>query len=406
MSTEEAIRSRYEQVAPFLNERQRRLFAGAEARVAGPRSTAMVARATGLSVHTVKAGITDLSEGNALDPERVRRPGGGRKKLDESDPDLWSDLERLVEPTTRGDPESPLRWTTKSTRRLADELRQIGHRVSHEAVASLLRGHGYSLQANRKTLEGTSHPDRDAQFIYINDQLTKALKAGQPAISVDAKKKELVGPFKNGGTEWQPKGEPEKVRVHDFIDPALGKANPYGVYDIGNNDGWVSVGNDHDTAVFAVATIERWWHEMGELTYPGANSLLITADCGGSNGVRLRLWKTELQRLSDATGLEVTVCHLPPGTSKWNKIEHRMFSYISKNWRGRPLTSMETIVNLIGSTTTKTGLSIRAGLDSNVYPTGVKPSTEELTAMTIRPHAFHGDWNYTFTRRDATVSNV
>lgn len=400
MSDEAAIRERYQAVAPFLDERQRRLLAGAEARAAGPRSVAMVARATGLDKMTVKGGLSDIANPEALEQGRVRRPGGGRKSLLEKDPSLWSELEGLVEPTTRGDPMSPLRWTTLSTRNLARALREMGHQVSHQSVDLLLRSHGYSLQGNKKTLEGADHPDRDAQFRYISAKVEEAQKAGQPAISVDAKKKELVGQFKNDGREWRPKGDPEKVRGHDFPDPVLGKAIPYGVYDLADNSGWVSVGTDHDTSMFAVATIERWWYEMGEAAYPTATHLLITADGGGSNGSRVRLWKAELQAFADTTGLEITVCHFPPGTSKWNKIEHRMFAFITKNWRGRPLISVETVIQLIGATTTTTGLSIRSDLDPNSYPTGLKPSADEMDALQLRRHTFHGDWNYTIVPHD------
>jgi len=357
----------------------------------------MVSRATGLAAETVKRGLRELEDPGSVDERRVRREGGGRKKLASMDASLVRDLESLIEPTTRGDPESPLRWTTKSTRRLAAELRSMGHVLkSPQTVATLLHGLGYSLQANKKTIEGASHPDRDAQFRYINEQVKAMQAAGQPVISVDTKKKELVGPFKNGGREWRPKGEPEPVRVHDFPDPELGKAVPYGVYDLTHNDGWVSVGVDHDTPAFAVATIERWWEQMGSVAYPQAQRLLITADCGGSNRPRALLWKAEMQGLADQLGLEITVCHLPPGTSKWNKIEHRLFSFITQNWRGKPLISYQAIVDLIAATRTRRGLAVRAAVDRSAYPTGLKPSPEELDALQLRPHDFHGEWNYTF----------
>jgi hypothetical protein len=325
---------------------------------------------------------------------RVRRAGGGRKKTVDKDASLKTDLERLVDPVTRGDPESPLRWTCKSVRKLSEELRRLGHQTSHRMVAELLHELGYSLQANRKTLEGSSHADRDQQFQHINQQVTQLLSQRQPVISVDTKKKELVGDFKNPGAELRPKGDPEKVRVHDFVIPELGRAAPYGVYDLANNSGWVSVGVDHDTSAFAVETIRRWWHSMGQQSYPQATELLITADSGGSNGSRVRLWKVELQRFADETGLELRVCHLPPGTSKWNKIEHRLFSFISQNWRGKPLVSHQVIVDLISATSTKAGLKVRAQIDSNLYPAGRKVSDKEVSALHIERDAFHGEWNY------------
>jgi transposase len=325
---------------------------------------------------------------------RIRRPGGGRKRTSETDPTLREDLERLVEPATRGDPESPLRWTCKSVRKLAEELGRLGHQVSHRLVAELLHDLEYSLQANRKVLEGNQHPDRNAQFEYLNAEVQQHVAAGEPAISVDAKKKELVGPFKNGGRELRPQGQPEPVRVHDFVDKDLGRATPYGVYDMARNQGWVTVGIDHDTAEFAVASIRQWWQTLGHATYPGATSLLITADGGGSNGSRLRLWKLELQRFADETGLEMRVCHLPPGTSKWNKIEHRLFSYITQNWRGKPLVSYQTIVSLIAATKTRSGLTVQCALDRGTYPTGRKVSDAELARIRLERDAFHGDWNY------------
>jgi len=330
-----------------------------------------------------------------LPTARIRRPGGGRKRAIDTDPTLRQDLERLVEPSTRGDPESPLRWTCKSVRKLAAELQQQGHRVSHQPVAEVLRELGYSLQANRKTLEGGDHPDRDAQFAHLNAQAEAHLAAGEPALSVDTKKKELVGGFKNGGQEWHPAGHPEAVRVHDFVDPALGRASPYGIYDLARNTGWVNVGIDHDTATFAVESIRRWWDGMGHTVYPHATRLLICADGGGSNGSRVRLWKLELQRLADETGLAISVCHLPPGTSKWNKIEHRLFAFISQNRRGKPLVSYEVIVSLIAATSTAGGLRVQSALDTSRYPTGRKVSDDELAAVRLERDAFHGEWNYT-----------
>ena len=339
--------------------------------------------------------MRELSQPRQATGRRIRREGGGRKKTVTKDPALLADLERLVEPVTRGDPESPLRWTCKSMRKLAAELNGMGHRTSQHLVAELLHELGYSLQANRKTLEGASHPDRDAQFKHINEQVEAFQACGDPVISVDTKKKELVGDFKNGGREWRPRGEPELVRVHDFAIKELGKVNPYGVYDVAKDAGWVSVGVDHDTATFAVESIRRWWRGMGQTEYPVAVRLLITADGGGSNGSRLRLWKVELQKLANETGLAISVCHLPPGTSKWNKIEHRLFSFISQNWRGRPLVSHEVIVNLIAATATKTGLTVQCQLDTNAYPAGLKVSDEEMAAIRIQQDPFHGDWNYT-----------
>jgi hypothetical protein len=399
-----AMRSKFAVLRPFLDERRRRLWAAAEALVLGRGGITAVAAATGLQRATIRLGMrelqvdpatsTDASAVAAGAMQRVRAPGAGRKPLTVQDPDLLNDLEALVEPVTRGDPMSPLRWTCKSTRQLAAELVRQGHRVSYKTVAELLHALDYSLQGTRKTKEGADHPDRDAQFAYINEQTRAFQQRGQPAISVDAKKKELVGDFKNGGREWQPAGHPEQVRVHDFLDRQLGKALPYGVYDLATNQGWVSVGIDHDTAAFAVATVQRWWEQMGRVTYPTATELLVTADSGGSNSSRTRLWKTELQRLADATGLRISVCHFPPGTSKWNAIEHRLFCHITENWRGRPLVSLEVIVNLIGHTTTRAGLAVRAELDSGSYPTGVKVADTEFAAVQLEPAAFHGDWNY------------
>jgi hypothetical protein len=378
-----------------LDERARRLWGAAEARSAGRGGFNAVIRVTGMSPRTLAKGVQELASGESLPPGRIRRCGGGRKLAQVLDPSLARALETLVEPVTRGDPESPLRWTSKSLRRLSAELHQQGCRASHTLVSHLLYEAGYSLQANRKTREGTNHPDRDAQFEHINRRVSAQLKRRDPAISVDTKKKELVGDFKNGGRDWRPQGRPEKVRVHDFLDKSLGKAIPYGVYDLGRNAGWVSVGVDHDTAAFAVNTIRRWWKRMGRKAYPQARSLLITADSGGSNGARVRLWKWELQRFADDTALTIHVCHLPPGTSKWNKIEHRMFSFISQNWRGRPLLTRATVVNLIGRTKTQTGLTVRCVLDRRQYPKEVKVTDDQMHKIRLKPDIFHGEWNYT-----------
>jgi len=394
MVDEGAIHQRYLSLKGALDERARRLWAAAEARTAGRGGFAAVLRATGLSPTTLTRGLRDLDAGD-FPKERIRRPGGGRKAAKILDPGLTHALERLVDPLTRGDPESPLRWTCKGTRRLAGELNAQGYHVSHALVAHLLREAGYSLQANRKSREGTAHPDRNAQFEHLNRQVTLQMRKGEPVISVDTKKKELVGDFKNAGREWQPHGQPEDVRVHDFIDRDLGKAIPYGVYDLGRNAGWVSVGITHDTASFAVATIRRWWQHMGKRAYPRAHSLLITADSGGSNGARVRLWKWELQRFANDSGLAIRICHLPPGTSKWNKIEHRLFSFISQNWRGRPLLTHAAIVNLIASTTTQTGLKVRCSLDRRHYPKEVRVTDDQMRSINLMPDAFHGDWNYT-----------
>ena len=394
---EARIREKYRLVAVELDERRRRQWAAAEAREAGWGGISLVARATGLSRPTIMAGLKELdlsSKSRAIAAARVRSPGGGRRLLTQSDPGLLNALEQLIEPATRGDPMSPLRWTCKSTDKLAEELTRQNHPVSDRTVAMLLKQQGYSLQANRKTREGASHPDRNAQFEYINRQVMAFQKRQQPVISVDTKKKELVGEFKNAGEEWQPKGQPEKVNVHDFPDKKLGKAIPYGVYDLACNEGWVSVGIDHDTAEFACASIQRWWNEMGSERFPRAHELLITADGGGSNSSRNRLWKKSLQSLADEMGITLKVCHFPPGTSKWNKIEHRLFCFITKNWRGRPLTTYEVIVNLIASTTTKKGLIVRAALDSRQYETGIKVTDEELQHLSLTPEKFHGEWNY------------
>ncbi len=381
-------------MAGELNERQRRLAAAAEARSHGRGGIAATARATGIHEDTIRKGIAELESGERLPAGRVRKAGAGRKALTETDPTLLSDLKALVDDDARGDPESALLWTAKGVRQLADALREQGHKVHFASVAKLLRGLGFSLQANRKTKEGASHPDRDAQFGHINETVKAALAAGQPTISVDTKKKELVGDFKNGGREWRPKGEPELVRTHDFKDKELGKAIPYGIYDLADDTGWVNVGIDHDTAQFAVASIRGWWKHLGKGRYPDATTLTITADCGGSNGNRTRLWKTELQRLADETGLQIRVCHFPPGTSKWNKIEHRLFSFISRNWRAKPLVSLQVIVSLIGATTTRTGLEVYAQLDERAYPDKIKVTDAEINAVDLTGHEFHPDWNY------------
>ena len=392
----EPVAQRFATLAPFLNERMRRLVAAAEARALGWGGVTAVATATGVSRRAIAVGLAELDRPGTEVSKRIRKEGAGRKKTVEADPHLQTDLESLVEPLTRGDPESPLRWTCKSLRILSRELNRMGHRTSHRMVAELLKQMDYSLQANQKTLEGTSqHPDRNAQFEYIQTQTMAFQAARQPVISVDTKKKELVGDFKNGGRELRPKGDPEKVRSHDFMIEELGRVSPYGVYDLAQNLGWISVGVDHDTAMFAVSTIRDWWYSMGQPAYPEATELFITADGGGSNGYRVRLWKTALQKLADETGLSITVCHLPPGTSKWNKIEHRLFSYISQNWRGKPLITHEVIINLIASTTTQNGLRVRAKLDTNLYPAGIKVNNEEMAGINIHRHTFHGEWNYT-----------
>jgi transposase len=397
-----AITARYEALKSQLDERSRRLVAAAESQAIGKGGISVVARATGISRPVIRQGIADLKDPTALAPGRVRREGGGRKRAVVKDTSLRTDLEGLLESTTRDDPEAALRWTCKSVRQLTAELRRMKHPVSHQVVADLLHELGYSLQANRKTKEGAGHPDRDAQFEHLNGKVKWSLGRRQPVISVDTKKKELVGDFKNGGRELRPKGQPEPVRVHDFVDPDLGRATPYGIYDLGRNRGWVSVGMDHDTAEFAVETIRRWWRWMGRPAYPEATRLLITADAGGSNGSRLRLWKIELQKLADETGLRIAVCHFPPGTSKWNKIEHRLFSYISQNWRGRPLRSFQTIVNLIAATATTTGLKVHAELNTEAYQAGIKVSDQELARIRIRRDKFHGDWNYEIHPRELT----
>lgn len=400
----EAVHTKYQRLRPLMNERMRRQWAACEALALERGGVAAIAKATGLSRTTIWAGMRALQHpqggtGEPLPAERSRAPGGGRHPLLDTDPSLVEDLEALVEPTTRGDPQSPLRWTCKSTRQLAEELQRRGHRVSYRTVAALLHALDYSLQAPRKTREGASHPDRNAQFEHINQHVWAFQRRGQPVISVDAKKKELVGDFKNGGREWQPQGAPEPVRTHDFEDKRLGKVTPYGVYDPTYNAGWVSVGIDHDTASFATETIRRWWQEMGRQMYPEAEALLVTADAGGSNSSRSRLWKVAVQELADRIHLRISVCHLPPGTSKWNKIEHRMFCHITHNWRGRPLISRSVIVNLLGHTNTKTGLHIKAALDRHFYDIGLKVTDAQLAAIRIKRDTFHGEWNYTISPR-------
>ena len=395
-----AITARYQALKTLLDERSRRLLAAAESQAVGKGGISVVAKATGISRPVIRQGIADLKDPTALASGRVRKEGGGRKRVIDKDASLKTDLQSLLESTTRGDPQAALRWTCKSVRQLTAELKRMGHEVSHQVVADLLHELGYSLQANRKTKEGSHHPDRNAQFEHLNGKVKWSVSRQQPVISVDTKKKELVGDFKNGGRELRPKGQPEQVRVHDFFDPELGRATPYGIYDLGRNSGWVSVGMDHDTAEFAVETIRRWWRTMGRPAYPEATRLLITADAGGSNGSRLRLWKVELQKLADETGLRIAVCHFPPGTSKWNKIEHHLFSYITQNWRGKPLRSFQAIVNLIAATTTTTGLKVHAELNTEAYQSGIKVSDEELALVKIRRDKFHGDWNYEIQPRD------
>jgi len=398
----ERIRQKY-RALPHMDERMRRQWAGAEAAALGWGGLTAVSKATGLAMNTVRAGRAELKAARGRKPRsvdtRIRRPGGGRKPITQTDPRLSALLLELVDPATRGHPESPLLWSSKSTSKLAAELARQGHPASDRTVAALLKEEHYSLQANRKTKEGSSHPDRDAQFGYINEQAILALREDRPVVSVDTKKKELVGEYKNSGQEWRPRGQPQEVNVHDFPDKKLGKAIPYGVYDLANNEGWVSVGINHDTAQFAAASIGRWWREMGRQRFPDATRLMITADGGGSNSSRSRLWKVALQDLADELKLQLEVCHFPPGTSKWNKIEHRMFCFITKNWRGRPLTSYQTIVNLIGSTTSKKGLTVRAALETRQYPTGQKVSKKELAAVNCTPAEFHGEWNYTIRPR-------
>jgi DDE family transposase len=402
-----AIRNKYQALHLVMDEKVRRRWAACEARAIGWGGITAVAAATGLSRPTIRAGLAEVQGGASRSAEdhqsagqRVRRGGGGRRRLTAEDRTLVKDLQALLESSTRGDPQSPLLWTSKSTRHLADALVQQGHHVSHHTVARLLEELNYSLQANRKTKEGRTHRDRDAQFEHMNQQVRAFQKRGQPVVSVDTKKKELIGDFKNAGREWQPRGHPVEVRMKDFVDKQLGKGIPYGVYDLTANTGWVSVGIDHDTARFAAESLRRWWQQMGARVYPKAKELLVTADAGGSNGYRIRLWKVALQELADAIGLRITVCHFPPGTSKWNKIEHRMFCHITENWRGKPLVSRAVIVNLIGSTKTRAGLTIKAELDENAYPTGLKVSDEALAAIRLKQDKFHGDWNYTILPRE------
>ena len=400
----QAIKAKYAALAPLLDERTRRLWAAVEARAIGRGGITRVAEATGLSQTTIRAGLQELASQSTLAPhnvpsERLRRPGGGRRALVAQDPELLKALEALVDPVTRGDPMGPLRWTCKSAARLAIELQTQGHAVSERSLNRLLHTLGYSLQSNRKTLEGSHHPDRDVQFQHINQRVQVFQRQRQPVVSVDTKKKELIGQFRNGGREWAPQGQPELVEVHDFPDKDLGKVIPYGVYDMATNTGWVSVGVDHDTAEFAVETIRRWWYHMGSTVYPRAQRLLITADGGGSNGSRNRLWKMELQKLADDIRLRISVCHFPPGTSKWNKIEHRMFCHITENWRGSPLVSREVVVNLIGHTTTRTGLEIHSELNEHSYPTGREVTDQQMERLSIKRDKFHGEWNYTLVPR-------
>jgi transposase len=404
---EEIISKKYNLLKPFLDEQSKRLFAAAEALSIGKGNISIVSRATGISENTIKKGCNELESGKVgtietpIPDDKIRAPGGGRKKSVEKDPTLLPDLETLIEPTSRDDPESPLRWTSKSLRKLAEELQKMGHKISHARVADMLHMLGYSLQANKKTIEGTEHPDRDDQFKHINEKCKTFQDEKQPVISVDSKKKELIGNFKNAGRELRPKKDPILVNVYDFKDKELGKVNPYGVYDITNNNGWVNVGIDNDTASFAVESIRRWWNMMGCKVYPEAKKLMITADCGGSNGYRVRLWKVELQKLADETGLEISVCHFPPGTSKWNKIEHRLFSQITMNWRGKPLTSYEVVVNLIAATTTSKGLEVKCILDTNEYPKGIKIEKKQVEELDIIRDEFHGEWNYTFKLKNS-----
>lgn len=393
----EQIREKFESLRTGMNEAVRRRWAASEAKALGRGGISRVARATGLSIPTIRRGLRELEQGAPLYLHRSRKSGGGRKKAAAKDEAILADLEALVDPLARGDPMSPLRWTCKSTRKLAQELRSRGHSVSYHTVGEFLHALGYSLQSNRKTQEGGKHPDRNAQFEHINIRVQDFQSREQPVVSVDAKKKELVGNFKNAGREWHPTGQPLHVRVYDFVNSKLGKILPYGVYDVGANEGWVSVGITHDTPAFAVASIRMWWLEMGNMRYPHAKELFIVADGGGSNGTRARLWKVELQRLADETGLSISVSHLPPGTSKWNKIEHRMFCHITRNWRGRPLESREIAVNLIGSTTTNKGLHIQAAIDMADYPTGLKVSNEAMSSLRIERDTFHGEWNYSIT---------
>jgi len=393
--TIECLQQKYALLQPELDERARRCWAATEALALGYGGVATVALATGLARNTIAAGLRELRAPTRLAADRIRRPGAGRRPLTDTDPGLGAALDALVEPATRGDPQSPLRWTCKSTRRLADELTRQGHPVSPRTVAHLLGQAGYSLQANRKTREGCHHPDRNAQFVFLNNRIRRYQRRGWPVLSVDTKKKELLGDFKNGGREWQPAGYPEPVRVHDFLDKKLGKAIPYGVYDVLRNRGWVSVGIDHDTARFAVRALRRWWQTCGVVAFPHAAGVLITADGGGSNSFRNRLWKVALQEWADESGWSVAVSHFPPGTSKWNQVEHRLFCHITNNWRGRPLVSLEAVVELIAQTTTRAGLVVDAEVDTNLYPTGIRVTDDELHAVRLYRQAFHGEWNYT-----------
>jgi len=399
MKSAPLVRRKFKALAPLLDERTRRLFAAAEAQALGYGGISCVARVTGVSRRAIHAGLREIAGGQGLPEGRIRKAGAGRKKATDLDPQLTAALEQLVEPLSRGDPESPLRWTCKSTQRLADELRQRGHRACARLVASLLHSMDYSLQGNRKTQEGRQHPDRNAQFEHINAQATKEIRGGNPVISVDTKKKELVGNYKNSGTKWCRQGQAPKVNSHDFPGPTVPRAYPYGIYDLAKNTGWINIGTSHDTASFAVASIRGWWKAHGGRLYPKAKRLLITADAGGSNGARLRLWKWELQRLADETRMPIAVCHFPPGTSKWNKIEHRLFSFISRNWRGEPLVSYETIVRLIAATTTKAGLRVICKLDKRQYRLGRRITNEQMAQVQLTRDAFHGDWNYTVSPR-------
>jgi transposase len=394
--TVSVLRAKYQALAPLMDERVTRRWAAAEAHALGWGGASAVAKATGLSRTTIRSGLAELHHPRAEPPtERTRRPGAGRPRLADRDPKLLDDLHTLLEPDTRGDPEAPLLWTSKSTRHLAEALVALGHDISHDSVGRLLEEIGYRLQANRKTEEGSDHPDRDAQFGYINRCIRRFQKRHQPVVSVDATPRELVGNYRNPGREWRPEGTPQRVRTHDFRDKELGVAIPYGVYDLTRNDGWVSVGIDHNTAEFATESVRRWWERMGSLAYPDADELLLTADGGGSNGSRARLWKLKVQRLADRLGLRISVCHFPPGTSKWNRVEHRMFCHITENWRGRPLVSRAVIVNSIGRVRTREGLRIEAELDTNSYPKGIKVSDEEMAGLNLQRAKFHGDWNYT-----------
>lgn len=394
MNAETLIRKKFQLMNPMLNEQSRRRWVATEAKALGRGGVSIVSRATGVSRNTIAAGMEELTDPKSVQEKRIRKEGGGRKRCTASDSSLEPDIERLVEPTSRGDPQSPLHYTIKSTRTLEQELSRLGHQVSYPTIASILHKKGYSLQANRKTREGNSHPDRNAQFEFINNDVKERQKAKEPVISVDAKKSELVGDFKNNGREWRPKGEPQEVRSHDFEIKALGKVVPYGIYDIDRNRGWINLGIDSNTAEFATESIRRWWNWLGKRTYPRAKSLTITADSGGSNNPRTRLWKSSLQQFSNESGLELRVRHFPPGTSKWNKIEHRLFSFISQNWRGKPLFSHAVIINLIASTKTKTGLKVGCRLDTNKYPTKKTVSDEEFARINLIPDKFHGEWNY------------